>query len=91
MDPGPKRCDRDSRIREPARDSRASLQQRTGRARRRRGLDRVDRRAGAGRLRRRDEPEPGMLDLSEQLTESCIACHMRYLDVGGDPANRCKP
>jgi len=32
-----------------------------------------------------------MLDLSEQLTESCIACHMRYLDVGGDPANRCKP
>ena len=32
-----------------------------------------------------------LLELSEDLAASCVDCHTRYLDVGGDPGNRCMP
>jgi cytochrome c553 len=32
-----------------------------------------------------------LVELSDQLIASCVDCHARYLDVGGDPNNRCMP
>lgn len=32
-----------------------------------------------------------LLDLSEQLTAPCAACHARYLDVSTDPSASCAP
>jgi hypothetical protein len=45
----------------------------------------------AGYQAARNKSQDTLLDLSEQMTASCIACHTRYLDVGGDPTNRCMP
>lgn len=32
-----------------------------------------------------------LIKLSGQLSASCTNCHARYVDVGGDPKNRCVP
>ena len=45
----------------------------------------------AGYEAARNESQEEVLEISEQLTTSCTGCHTRYLDVGGDPENRCMP
>jgi len=45
----------------------------------------------AGYAAAKRESMDALLELGEQLTASCVSCHMRYVDVGGDPENRCMP
>jgi hypothetical protein len=37
------------------------------------------------------ESQEMLLEMAEELSASCVDCHTRYLDVGGDPLNRCMP
>lgn len=39
--------------------------------------------------RRKDQD--ALFDLSERLLATCTDCHTRYLDVDGEPGNRCMP
>lgn len=38
-----------------------------------------------------EESMDTLLDMADEFSASCVACHTRYVDVGGDPSNRCMP